>query len=119
VSVNCIVLDGWHKGHLVTLPEPPHSLSLIRPEVITIDYCCDGEEHRRVPTNKHDYHLAFTSLDRKTALYTTDGSSIAFDRRDWIVNIRGVQWAEQPIYVGMHDPRSVTQPTAIKLIGGE
>jgi len=83
-----------------------------------MDYCCDGEEHDRAPTNKHNYQLAFTSLDRKTALYSTDGSSTAFEKKDWFVSNKDVQWAGQPIYVGMHDPRSVTQPTAIKLKGG-
>ncbi len=110
MSVECIVLDGWHKGHHVILPDVHQSLSLIRPEVITVDYCCDGEEFTRAPTNRHDYRLAFYSVDKKTALYSTDGSSRPITQRDWIVpdNKNHKSWIETPLYVGMHDPRSVT-----------
>ena len=109
MSVECIVLDGWHKGHQVVLPDVLPTLSLIRPEVVTMDYCCDGEEFTRAPSNRHDYKLAFYSVDGKTALYSTDGSSKPITKRDWIVP-NAKNWAEQPLYVGMHDPRSVTAP---------
>jgi hypothetical protein len=104
--VSCIVLNGWHKGHQINLPDLVHTLSLIRPEVITMDYCCDGEEFSRAPTKKHEYKLAFYSVDRKTALYSTDGDSKSImAERDWIIP-RDKNWGEQPLYVGMHDRRS-------------
>lgn len=33
--------------------------------------------------------------------------------RDWISHQDGYQWNEQPIYVGMHDPRAVVDYSTI------
>lgn len=107
--IRCIVLDGWHKGHMVDLPEPRQVISLIRPRVITFDDCCDGSEVADVSSNKHDYSLAFRSVDGEVALYSTDGKSKhIYNQRDWITTADG-KWAEQPLYVGIHDPRAIME----------
>jgi hypothetical protein len=106
--VTCIVLDGWHKGHTVQLPEPLQQIRLLRPPVKTYDDCCEGDVVSEVRNGYHDYELAFAAVDRKTFLYTQDGSSAPIMQRDWIGYGRGREhWATTPLYVGIHDPRSV------------
>ena len=113
--IKCIVLDGWHKGHVVDLPSPVHSLELYRPTVVTIDDCCDGDVVAEAPTNRHSYPLAACSVDRSTALYSTDGSlDSLWKNHDWIVPI-DKNWLEQPLYVGIHDPRSVFEDSTPEL----
>jgi hypothetical protein len=92
---------------MITMDEPRQTISLLRPPVITIDDCCDGEVVAEAPKGRYDYILAFMSIDRKTALYSTDGSSEEiYKNRSWIVP-QDKNWVEQPLYVGMHDERAV------------
>lgn len=105
--VRCIVLDGWHKGHMVTLPEVLPRLSLLKPKTITIDDCCDGDVVGVDRDLRKDYYLAFVSIDRRVALYSIDGKPDSFFAdRNWVVPA-DKNWVEQPLYVGIHDPRSV------------
>lgn len=110
--ITCIVLDGWHKGHVVQMPEELQEIVLLRPPVVTIDDCCDGEIVNKVPSNRHHYKLAFTSIDGETALYTKDGSSKAIQaNRDWVRPVDS-NWLEQVLYVGIHSPRAVLRQSA-------
>lgn len=105
--VNCIVLDGWHKGTVVRMPRELQSLVLPRPRVVAVDYCCDGEVFKDSAPDKHSYVLTFMSVDKKTALYSTAGNSEVIERgRDWITTIN-TEWLQTPLYVGMHDERAV------------
>jgi hypothetical protein len=107
--VHCIIIDGWHKGHMIDMPELRMIISLIRPPVVTIDDCCDGSEVANVPTGKVDYQLAFRSIDGDVALYSTNGkSSQIYEFRDWIMPVDS-NWREQPLHVGIHDPRAVME----------
>lgn len=103
--VKCIVIDGWHKGHIIVMPNPGRELRLMRPRTITIDDCCDGEAVADIKKGYETYQLAFGSIDQETALYSTDGGSKQFwEHRDWISPI-DKNWLEQPLYVGIHDYR--------------
>jgi hypothetical protein len=108
-------LDGYHKGHTVTVPEPLHKLSLAKPKTITLDTCCyEGDEVMGVDRDlRKDYQLAGYSVDRSIAFYSTNGSMESLFNRDWICHQDGYQWKEQPIYVGMHDPRAVVDYSTI------
>jgi len=101
--VECIVLDGWHKGHHLVLPDTYPRISLLKPETITIDDCCDGEPAGIDKDLRKDYLLAFVAVDKKIALYTTDGTSKAITQRDWVTPANR-NWLEQPLYVSIHDP---------------
>lgn len=107
--IKCLVIDGWHKGHSVTVDRPLQRLSLAKPKTITVDYCCnDGDEVMGVDRDlRKDYELAGYSVDRSIVFYSTDGSMESLFNRDWIAHEDGFKWKEQPIYVGMHDPRAV------------
>lgn len=114
--IKCLVIDGYHKGHSVTVDRPLQRLSLLKPVTITIDYCCnDGDEVMGADRDvRKDYELAGYSVDREIAFYSTDGSMESLFNRDWVQSIHGFQWAEQPIYVGMHDPRAVIDHSTIE-----
>lgn len=109
--IECIVLDGWHKGHTIVLPDTRQTISLLRPPVVTIDDCCNGEVANSAEKGIHNYQLAFMSVDRKIALYSKDGSSRAIkDGRAWVVPV-DKNWVEQPLYVGIHDERAYPEDT--------
>lgn len=38
----CVVLDGFHSGHVVKLEAHVKVLKLYKPKAITVDLCCDG-----------------------------------------------------------------------------
>lgn len=111
--IKCLVLDGFHKGHRVDMAEPLHTLVLLKPRAITIDDCCDGEVVGVDDDIKKHYMLAGYSVDRKTALYSTDGSMDSIFERDWIVPA-DKNWVEQPIYMGIHDPRATVDYSTIE-----
>jgi hypothetical protein len=104
--IKCLVLDGFHKGHRVDMPTPLQQLVLLKPKAITIDDCCDGDVVGVDNDIKKTYILAGYSVDRSIALYSTDGSMDSIFNRDWIVPSDKYQ-PEQPIYMGIHDPRAV------------
>lgn len=92
----CIILDGWHQGHVVTLPIQP-SIKLLRPKVTTDCNCGDTFESYESQASVHEYKLTFLSLDHKWALYTTDGNPERIaDRRDWVTKPGG--WTAAPLY---------------------
>ena len=110
--VECIILDGFHKGHHIVMSDIRQRISLPKPKAITIDDCCGGDVVGVDNDLRKDYELAFVAIDRKIALYTTDGSSKPIMQRGWIVGDR--TWLETPLYMGIHDPRAVIDYTTIK-----
>lgn len=104
--ITCIVLNGFHKGHTIELPEILPRLVLLKPKTITIDDCCDGEPVGVDNDLKKEYLLAFLSQDKQVALYTIDGKSKAMTERDWVTPANR-NWLETPLYIGIHDPRAV------------
>lgn len=113
--IQCLVIDGYHKGHTVTVATPLQALSLLKPKIITIDDCCnEGDEVVGIDRDlRKEYLLAGYSVDRSIAFYSTDGSMQSLLNRNWVSHIDGYRWHEQPIYVGMHDPRAVINHSTI------
>lgn len=111
--IKCLVLDGFHKGHRVDVPTPLQQLVLLKPKAITIDDCCDGEVVGVDNDMKKTYMLAGYSVDRSVAFYSTDGSMDSIFDRDWIIHAKDFMWHEQPIYIGIHDPRAVVDYSTI------
>lgn len=111
--VNCIVLDGWHKGHMIRLPNTPQEIHLLRPRTITIDDCCDGEKVADIPKGQDTYILAMGSIDGDTALYSSDGSSKSmWENKRWVVP-NDKNWIEEDLYVGIHDHRASVDSSSL------
>lgn len=108
--IRCLVINGFHKGHSVTVGEPLQQLVLLKPKAITIDDCCDGEVVGVDNDVNKYYMLAGYSVDRSVALYSTDGSMDSIFDRDWIVAAKDHTWIERLIYMGIHDPRTSHDP---------
>lgn len=109
-AVKCIVINGWHKGHMITLPQALPIIKLPRPKVVTVCDCSDlyGEE-RFIAVPKIDtYMLAFGAVDGKGAIYTVKGDSEPmFSNRDWHTYSNRSPWKDTPLIVGCHDDRAV------------
>lgn len=106
--VKCLVINGWHKGHQVVLPEALLNLRLPRPAVTTVCNCSYDREVFEAAPNVDEYRLAFTSIDREVAIYTVDGSSRPMiDNRDWLTWPNDKPWKDSPITVNCHDPQAI------------
>lgn len=112
--IKCLVIDGFHKGHSVTVTSPLQQLVLLKPVTITIDNCCGSEVVGIDQSPKKEYMLAGYSIDRSIAFYSTDGSMESLFKRDWVAPSDGLAWHEQPIYIGIHDPRAVINNSTIE-----
>ena len=120
-AIQCLVIDGFHKGHSVTVDTPLQRLALMKPITTTVDFCCgEGDEVMGVDRDlRKEYQLAGYSVDRDIAFYSTDGSMNSLLQRDWISHRDGYDWKEQPIYVGMHDPRAVVDHSTIEPVNSK
>lgn len=108
MSVKCIVIDGWHKGHMVILPRALPHLELPRPAVITYCDCNIEDEVWKAGPNTDMYTLAFTAVDGKSAIYTLKGDSESMvSNRDWHTYRNDLPWKDTPITVGCHDEQAV------------
>lgn len=83
-KIQCLVLDGFHKGHKIDVNTPLQTLTLLKPRAVTIDDCCDGDVVGADNDTKKTYVLAGYSVDRKIALYSTNGSMESIFNREWI-----------------------------------
>ena len=107
--IKCLVIDGWHKGHSIDLPDIIPAISLHRPPIKTIcDDYDEGPDIYEVKSSVNDYMLAFQSMDGKMALYSVNGSSESLiNNRDFVTHKNGSAWKDTPIIVGCHDERAV------------
>lgn len=112
--ITCIVIDGFHKGHRVDIKEPLQRLVLLKPKAITIDDCCDGSVVGVDNDIEKEYLLAGYSIDRTIAFYSIKGDMKSILNREWIVYNKDYNWFEQPLYIGIHDPRAVINNSTIK-----
>jgi hypothetical protein len=72
--IQAIVIDGFHKGHVVRLPYHP-AIKLLKPRVIMVDTCCDGIEVPPDDPQIIEYKECFRAVDREVVLYSTTGAS--------------------------------------------
>lgn len=107
-SIKCIVIDGWHKGHMVILPQMLSVLRLHRPAVTTICDCSEFEETFKPAPSIDTYRLAFAAVDGKSAIYTVKGDSEPMvSNRDWHTYANDKPWKDTPLYVNCHDDRAI------------
>lgn len=72
--ITAIVLDGFHAGHVVQMDYHP-TLKLLKPTVIKVDYCYDGEELSPEAPEILEYRECFRGVDQNTVLYSRSGAS--------------------------------------------
>ncbi len=76
--ITAIVLDDFHKGHVVRMQHIP-TLRLIKPRNLTVDYCCDGGITVNTPIAEDtEYRECFRAADGKVVLYSKKGESMDF-----------------------------------------
>jgi len=102
-----IVLDGWHAGHVYSMPVV-RTLKLVRPRLVTV--CeCNPEHSHEFPSEPraHEYQLCLLATDNSMALYSLSGKPDALvNGRTWIQRPGG--WAgPAPLYVGCRDEHAV------------
>jgi hypothetical protein len=106
--VTCIVIDGWHKGHMVIMPRILPVLELPRPVVTTFCECSIEDEVFKAGPSRDVYVLAFRAIDGKSAIYTVKGDSEPMvSNRDWHTYKNELPWKDTPIIVGCHDERAI------------
>jgi hypothetical protein len=72
--IQAIVIDGFHKGHVVRLPYQP-TIKLLRRRTIMIDTCCGGDEMFPSEQEILEYKECFRAVDGEVVLYSTTVSS--------------------------------------------
>lgn len=97
--MQCVVLDGWHKGHVVMLPDAPPTIRLYQPKVVTWCECSESLDATASDPTAREYKLAFRATDGEVACYSVKGDSGALlSGRDWIAGIRGLLASPKPLY---------------------
>lgn len=74
--ITAVVIDGFHKGHVVRMEYCP-ILKLLRPAIVRVDYCCDMSEFREDESGMEVYKECFRAVDQRVVLYSTTGESMA------------------------------------------
>lgn len=103
-----IVIDGFHKGHVVDLSNPAPPIKLIKPKTITICDCDEPGsmqgEHFNFDSSEISYRCAFKSIDGNVALYSQSGESAAIFDSGFAHVWREKPWGrDEVLYFGCHD----------------
>lgn len=104
MRVQAIVLDGFHKGHVVSMEYMP-TLKLLKPRNITVDYCCDMGQIVNDPIPDYvEYKECFRGVDQKVVLYSQKGDSTHF-AGSWFSKEYTIEpWNEYTtLYFGYHN----------------
>ncbi len=101
-TIQAIVIDGFHKGHSMRIEYYP-TLKLLKPKIIRVDYCCDGEARPETETDFIEYKECFRAVDQKVVLYSTKGESI--DVLGFFPHeVTSKRWTEDTtLYFGYHN----------------
>lgn len=104
MNITAIVLDGFHKGHVVRMNYMP-TLKLIKPRNITVDYCCENDMTvNDALYNYVEYKECFRATDKNVVLYSVKGESRDF--LSWFNKnvISETPWNEYTtLYFGYHN----------------
>lgn len=101
--ITAIVLDGFHKGHVVRM-EYMKTLRLLKPRSLTVDYCCDGDVTVDSPVDSYvDYKECFRAVDGDVVLFSEKGKSM--DILSWFKHeVTAKKWNEYTtLYFGYHN----------------
>lgn len=107
--MHIVILDGWHRGEVIRLPNPGPTVRLLKPPVITVCDCnADFAPDEFGPTDSEmiTYHVAFLSVDGDVALYSTNGKSMNFFDR-FIHHYQAKPYSRtETLRFGCHDPKA-------------
>jgi hypothetical protein len=62
-----IVIDGFHKGHVIDLPNPAPTITLVKPKTITVCDCDEPDiQNHDFAASQITYQCAFKSIDGRS-----------------------------------------------------
>jgi hypothetical protein len=100
--IQAIVIDGFHKGHVVRMQYHP-TLRLLKPTIIMVDTCCDDMEMPPTPDEIIEYKECFRAVDGEIVLYSTTGASPDI-KGFFPAEFSLLPWASNTmLYFGYHD----------------
>ena len=73
-KVEAIIIDGWHKGHVLRMEYCP-IIKLLKPKEVVVDYCCDPSMEFPKDPEMIEYKECFRAVDHNIVLYSTKGES--------------------------------------------
>ena len=102
--ITAIVLDGFHKGHVVRTQYMP-TLKLLKPRSLTVDYCCDSNVTVNTPiAEATEYKECFRAVDGNIVLYSQKGESMDFVSSWFKHEYTDNPWNEfTTLYFGYHN----------------
>lgn len=78
MKIRAIILDGFHKGHVVSMEYMP-TVKMLKPRTLTVDYCCDESVIVDNPISEYiEYKECFRGVDQDVVLYSEKGKSVDF-----------------------------------------
>ncbi len=111
-----IIIDGWHKGHVLDWHRPSPAVTLLKPKTVTVCDCDDPDprpasrrsgERFEFPEEQITYKVAFTSPDGEVALFSTSGRSMDIFNAGFDRAFRDKPFGpNEVLYFGCHDPRA-------------
>lgn len=77
-TITAVILDGFHKGHVVRMQYMP-TVKLLKPRTLRVDYCCDEgiTVDSPIPTDI-EYKECFRAVDGDVVFYSESGKSMDF-----------------------------------------
>jgi hypothetical protein len=103
MKIRAIILDGFHKGHVVAMEYGP-TIKLLKPRSLKVDYCCDGDILVDNPTDiEVEYKECFRGVDKEIVMYSEKGKSSDF--LSWFKHEVSMKpWTEYTtLYFGYHN----------------
>jgi hypothetical protein len=112
-----IIIDGFHKGHVLDWHKPMREIKLLKPKTITVCDCDDpafgtppidrNGERFKYDMQEIAYKVAFTSPDGEVALFSTSGKSMDIFNANFDRAFRDTPWGpNEVLYFGCHDKNS-------------
>ena len=119
-GMKIIIIDGWHKGHVIEWHRPTPEITLLKPKTVTVCDCDDFEsivsgkpasekngEKFACPETQITYKAAFTSPDGNVALFSTSGQSMDIFNAGFDGVFREKPFGpNEVLYFGCHEERA-------------
>lgn len=100
-----IIIDGYHKGHVIEMPNPHPTIKLPVPKTVTTCDCGPREDVFERDASVKEYKVAFCSIDQKVALYSEDGNGSDFFDGGFASHYSRQPWTPATVLkFGCHEP---------------
>lgn len=106
MKITAIILDGFHKGHVIR-GDYIDRIKLLKPKHNIVDMCCDGEINSTVDIDYIEYKECFRAVDKKVVMYSLSGKS-----DDYVMqqthNVSSKIWnINTELYFGYHNEPAI------------